>query len=83
MYITTQLGLDNTVHSRISFDKGGVWEPVTPPSGSSCPRTEKVVSSHVTSLLHCFSIAKNLSIGRNTRIFLHQVLFSEAVRFIP
>jgi len=44
VYITTQLAEDNSVHSRITFDKGGTWHPIQAPEGSSCAETDSNVS---------------------------------------
>lgn len=52
-YITSQLSDDNTVHSLITFDKGGEWKPIPSPAGLSCPTTETSVSFFPLSFHTC------------------------------
>ncbi|XP_076824806.1 sortilin-like isoform X1 [Clavelina lepadiformis] len=57
VYITSQLGDENTVHSLISFNKGGTWQSITRPDGTNCPTTEKVCNLQIHNF---FSASKHV-----------------------
>nr|CAB3266478.1 sortilin-like [Phallusia mammillata] len=59
VYITSQLTKDNTVHSRITFDKGGVWDSISSPAGSHCPSSEKECKLQIHNY---FSASKHVSL---------------------
>jgi len=58
-YITSQLSDDNTVHSLITFDKGGEWKPIPSPAGLSCPTTETSCDLQIHQM---FSASKHISL---------------------
>ena len=36
VYMASQVGQDGTIHSMITFDRGGIWQPIKAPKGSKC-----------------------------------------------
>jgi len=59
VYITSQLSKDDTVHTQITFDKGGSWSEVKAPENSTCPPTEKVCNLQ---LANAFSMSKHVHV---------------------
>ncbi|XP_078482964.1 sortilin isoform X2 [Ciona intestinalis] len=59
VYITSQLSEEKTVHSLITFDKGGTWNTLTAPAGSKCAATEKACNLQ---LHNYFSASKHVAL---------------------
>ncbi|XP_070559538.1 sortilin-like [Ptychodera flava] len=47
VYIASQINADNSIRSMITFDRGGVWQPINKPAGINCKETEKECSLNI------------------------------------
>lgn len=42
VYLASQMEADNSIHTMISFNRGGHWSPVTRPTAAPCVNESKV-----------------------------------------
>lgn len=43
VYLASQMEPDNSIHTMITYNRGGLWSPVTRPAGAPCVDENKVL----------------------------------------